>query len=340
MTSRKSDVPAGLRFNAEKADARKAKGQYTKVVEGGKTSTLTITGAARQFEQHPDMVYVPEVAVAGRREDVRRALAMNPATADRVDDLMASAYTASNFERDAEFNAEVDAAVRRRERASSRKVDYKVDLDQVSFLADNLKSAKVVGVEKKSRGKARRGNVEPLSKRLADAVEKGRLLNVTHIKKVSDIAGKDTKLEELKPRSKNYGDTSRTGLPMVSANLGAYKRALAMLVADKDSKVTQAKADKLIAKWTKQRDERKRAKSPRARSPRAKSPRAKSPARTSTRSSPRASSPRASPRAASPRASPRAASPRTTRRAASPRAAGSPRRVGARGGVRTLPRRS
>ncbi len=226
-------VNKGMRWSQEASDKAKAQHQYIKI--GAKSGHLLLTGAPGRWKKNETAgdVYLPGLRVAGNPAVIRNLFINTlryPAAA--IDQHLAVPYTRDNYETSmkANYDAEVAAYVAYRDNKKLLKAAQggpAVNLSQLQYFVDKLSDASPVARTVTGSPKAsspRTGRVKAIADRLADAVSKGKVLDVSKM----DIV-KGTGIKMIAPPGGNSKKVGVAGLAIVSSDAGRYRHAVGLL---------------------------------------------------------------------------------------------------------------
>lgn len=219
-------VSKGMKWSQEAANKAAEQHHYIKV--GDKAGHLLLSGAAGRWNQAQNAgdVYVPSLRVAGSPQKIRELFAGLGVPAVTVNQHLAAAYTKDNVKTTmkANFDAELAAYKRWKEAQGARKAvaGPTVTLGQLQYFVDQLASSAVVartatGSPRAGSPKEKKARGGDLAKRLAAAVAKGKVLDVSNYDPVKK-SGVST-IKKPGPSSKKVGVE---GLAIVSSNPQLY----------------------------------------------------------------------------------------------------------------------
>ena len=237
-------VSKGMKWSQKAADAAAQQHQYIKV--GDKPGHLLLSGAPGRWKkaEHAGDVYVQSLRVAGNPGVIRSLFLSLKVPANAIDQHLARAYTAQNYllpgYKEA-FDAEVQAY---KDWKDGRDLQKKatggaaVSLGQLQYFVDQLQAASTVartaaaGSPRAAAAAAAAGGLSPgraprvraLADRLADAVKKGKVLDVSKM----DVA-KGTGIKMINPPGANSKKIGVAGLAIVSSNPTMFAHAVRQL---------------------------------------------------------------------------------------------------------------
>ena len=288
MTEKTKRTPA-LAFTKEKMEDA-VKGHYY-IKLGDTRGKLQLSGAARMWAKDPEIVYVSELRVAGRPEDIiEKVVASEEYDEKAVRRLLRDAYKAGSEESEA-FKAEVEAARSHAKKPGVKKAKAAtyVPLHTASWYAENLEDAVIVnkdgspsarkrgtkkaaspstkakkpaakGAKKAAKGAKKAATKatgtrtkKSLAERLA-ALSEGKVLDVSKYTKAEGF-----KAVSAKEPGPNSAKIAVPGYAVVSSELRALKTALKEMELDVDT---------LAAAWSEAK--KAAAKKPRTTSPKSK----------------------------------------------------------------------
>ncbi len=238
-------VSKGMKWSQKAREAAAQQHQYIKV--GEKPGHLLLSGAPGRWKkaEHATDIYVPSLRVAGSPGVIRSLFLGLGVTANDIDQHLARAYTATNHTtpgyRDA-FDAEVQAYKAWKDGRDAEKKaagGAAVSLTQLQYFVDQLQAASTVArtaaagspraaaaaVGGVSPGRAPR--VRALADRLAEAVKKGKVLDVSKMD-----AAKGTGIKMINPPGANSKKVGVAGLAIVSSNPALFAHAIRQLGAN------------------------------------------------------------------------------------------------------------
>ena len=248
----------GMKWSPESAQNAANRHEYIKV--GPNPGTLHLSGAVNRWKKVENQgdVYVPSLRVVGTPAAIYQLFVSQLGhPADVIQQHLAGAYTVQNVQTTgkASYDAEVAAYKQYKDAVTAQKklTGPSISLTDLPYFVEQLDNAKKAARAATQTGQAagsprspggRRGRTKPIQQRLADAVAKGKLLDVSNMKP----DGTDIKMiaATLGPASKKV---QVPGLAIVSSNPANYAAVVAQLgpgfegfVAKYNALVSQPKA--------------------------------------------------------------------------------------------------
>jgi hypothetical protein len=237
-------VSKGMRWTQDAANKAAQNHQYIKI--GTKPGHLLLSGAPGRWKKPETAgdVYVPSLRVAGNPAMIRQLFIGLGVPAGTIDQHLANAYTAQNYQgaMKANFDREVAAYKAYKSSKDAEKKDSggpSVNLSQLQYFVDQLQSASTVartttGSPRAASPGGRATRVKALATRLADATSKGKVLDVS---KYDTAKGTGIKMiARPGPNSKKIGVP---GLDIVSSDAGLYAAAVRQLGAQYEPFINQ-----------------------------------------------------------------------------------------------------
>lgn len=214
----------------EKIIRAKEAHQYIKA--GPKQSNpVTITGAQKQWQQNPDVIYVNAYRLFGTEDQIREVLTNTGVSQEDQDAAISSAYTKDNTVEGAELYQEFleeQAAVKNNPKQKREVKQYTPD--EISDLAKRASNLTIVKAEKPAKKVNKQSETAPkrsagsLSDKYSNLKE-GQYLDVSTIKE-SGAGSKVTGLPKDSTRSKKR---VVPGLSLVSSSAENLEKALNLL---------------------------------------------------------------------------------------------------------------
>lgn len=233
-TKRAKGQPAPV-WTVEKYNKALSENKYIKA--DGKSGELKLTGAARRWEQSPDIVYVPQYRVVGTPSEIRRVLSEAGVTQEDVEAAIEEGYTLDNHAENPGYLSEIKLLTEANTSKRGPRKRGQIDLTQLDNIVSDLKSIKIEtrtrsksstkkGTKKKEKGPktspGRRGPRATLAQRINNASEKGRVIDVSTWKAGPGYEGvKPTDIPTAKSQK-----IFVPGLAVISNNLENYQRAV------------------------------------------------------------------------------------------------------------------
>ena len=241
-------VSKGMKWSNDAAV--KALQNHTYIKVGDKSGHLLLSGAPgrwKKVETSTD-VYVPSLRVAGNPALIRQMFIALGYAAGDVDARLAEAYNSQNYQtsKKAQFDAETAAYKSFKDQKDAVKVATggpTVTLADLEYLVAELGKATTVARAATSpraaaaspRGAGRGvGRVQPLAKRLAEAVAKGKVLDVSKMD-----AAKGTGIKMIAHPGQNSKKVGVDGLAIVSSVPATYAAAVRQLGAQYEPWIAQ-----------------------------------------------------------------------------------------------------
>lgn len=133
-TTTKSEK-SGLKFNLEKVDSDRAKGQYTFVSRTGKGGKRSLSGAPAQWAEEPRLAYNDEFRIVGLPEDVTAALTAAGVSSADIKRLYMLDFDAYSTAEGREYYEQLVAADKT---SKANQTEYNWSLEQLKeFLASD-----------------------------------------------------------------------------------------------------------------------------------------------------------------------------------------------------------
>ena len=241
-------VSKGMKWDQAAANKAKENHQYIKI--GPKPGYLLLSGAPGRWRKPETAgdVYVPSLRVAGNPAVIRQLFIGLGVPAASIDQHLAQSYTAANFETTmkAAFDAEKAAYDQYKKAKDANKAvagGPDVTLAELDYFVSELGKATTVAKTTAGSPKAagsprgRAGRVQDLSKRLADAAVKGKVLDVSKMDLAKGTGAK--MIANPGPNSKKVGVA---GLAIVSSDPARFAAAVRQLGAQYEPYVAQYNA--------------------------------------------------------------------------------------------------
>jgi len=231
-------VSKGMKWTQDAAAKAAQNHSYIKV--GDKSGHLLLSGAPGRWKKAETAtdVYVPSLRVAGNPVLIRQMFIALGVPAADVERHLAVAYTAQNYQTSmkAQFDAETAAYKAYKGQKDAVKeatggpsvtladLEYLVsELGKATTVARTATSPRAAAASPRGAGRGV-GRVQPLAKRLADAVSKGKVLDVSKMD-----AAKGTGIKMIANPGQNSKKVGVAGLAIISSDAGTYAAAVRQL---------------------------------------------------------------------------------------------------------------
>lgn len=241
-------VSKGMKWTQDAANKAAKNHQYIKV--GPKSGYLLLSGAPGRWKKPETAgdVYVPSLRVAGNPASIRQLFIGLGVSAADIDAHLARAYTAQNYQGAMKqaFDAEVaqyNAYKAQKDATKAATGGPDVTLDELEYFVSELGKATTVAKTTAGSPKAagsprgRAGRVQDLTKRLADATAKGKVLDVSKMDLAKGTGAK--MIANPGPNSKKVGVA---GLAIVSSDPARFAAAVRQLGAQYEPYIAQYNA--------------------------------------------------------------------------------------------------
>lgn len=249
-------VSKGMKWNPQMAQKALDTHQYIKVGDKGGTN-LTITGAPKYWKKNQDFVYLPDLRLAGSRQNVitvlrgYRSEEGGSYSDAQIDVFLKNAYTSENYVvpqsqggRAEDYQHEFDNYLAFKQSQSTQKPKKEapsITLADLSFLIDKLPEAETLKVSSKSRSSKTskpksdtRRNVRHVNlKQRLDSLAPGSVLDVSNMK---DDGTNIKTIPEPGAGSKKHGVD---GVKVVSSSAENFAKAMKLLGAEYEQYVAK-----------------------------------------------------------------------------------------------------